>query len=133
MTLLPVEPVRISYDPTWEEMYPVERAAVCQAPGCNEQHTVGHHVIRRSYTGNKPVPLVAIDGVVVQNVVRLCAWHHSKVDGGVGGHRARITWDNERGWLWHEKILAYDRQGHSVLVFGKGEPLCPVAEHWNRT
>jgi hypothetical protein len=126
MTLLPVEPVRISYDPSWEDQYPVERSEVCQAPGCNAPSEEGHHIVRRSYTGNEPRALIAIDGVVVQNVIRLCRWHHHQLTGGVGGHQAKLSFDREAGWLWHKRVKLEDEHGHRYSTFQKGEAVCPV-------
>lgn len=101
MTLLPVEQRRISVPR--KQNWPRPRETwKCAAPGCPERGGHGHHIVRRSYTGNKPVDWVVIDEVVVWNKARLCWRHHAWVDGDIGGHRAKIVWDG--AWIWCERV-----------------------------
>lgn len=102
MTLLAVEPVRLSLDPrryVW--CVTVELKPVCYAPGCAIHFGLHkHHIVRRSQTGG-PLDYVTIDGLVTQNVVNLCRVHHEAVTGAVGGHSGWIRHLAGLGWVWY--------------------------------
>lgn len=51
----------------------------------------------RSYLGGQPQEWVEIRGVTVQNTVGLCVACHQAVTGDLGGHRAHIRYDVDRG------------------------------------
>lgn len=116
MTLMPVEEIRVGWlDPADEEPFLSELLDVCGVLDCTESPEPGsHHIVPRSKTAG-PRRLVTIDGLIVGNRVRLCHVHHVRVTGGIGGHSAKITWDDDRGWLWHEII----RKSDADLLFGQ--------------
>lgn len=114
MTLLPTQPQRLSKPPeglpalgiTSESLREVETP--CGVPDCRERAKDPHHIVRRSWLGG-PRDWVCIDGNPYVNVVPLCRKHHDDVNGNVGGHKARIYFDDLDGaapgeWRWHRKV-----------------------------
>lgn len=100
MTLLPVEPTRITIDESYEWCTEIVLPPWCQVPWCGSGwHTQKHHIVRRSHTGG-PLDYITVDGVAVQNVFRLCQNCHSHLTSPVGGHRAMIRWFDSHGWVW---------------------------------
>ena len=87
----PVEP---------EELGPYILNDVCAAPDCG--HWIGledHHIWSRSFLKDKKawwVTVVSDDvgQVVAPNRVALCPLHHLEVTGGIGGHKARIVYED---------------------------------------
>lgn len=122
MTLAPVEEVRLAYPEGLEEEHVVEPlGTLCAVPGCHDWGTQGHHVVPRRMTAG-PRRLVVIDGLVVDNVARLCTWHHDAVTGMVGGHRARISWEDD-GWTWWRRNDAFRRGVDMFETFERIGPL----------
>lgn len=101
MTLLPVEPARLTIDPRrYSWCAKPELQMFCSVPGCGVGfglHT--HHIVPRSQTGG-PLDYVTIDGLVRVNVCKLCPQHHADLTSPVGGHRAMIRWVDGEGWCW---------------------------------
>ncbi len=105
MTLIAVEPARITIDPRRYTWCPApDRSSVCQAPGCTERYSLQeHHIVPRSRTGG-PLSYITVDGLVTVNVCMLCPDCHDKITGLVGGHKAAIRRSNlgltPGAWLW---------------------------------
>lgn len=111
MTLRPAEDVRLSIPPQdcWIEY---DIPPVCQVPGCQEPWAHRHHIVRRTKTGG-PQRWVAVDGVVLPNVMGICFRHHEQVTGMVGGHWARIGFPSieeltgglyRPWWVWYSRV-----------------------------
>jgi hypothetical protein len=76
----------------------------CAAPGCTSASQQRHHIWPKSYLRGQPVEWVEVGGVLLQNTVGLCAPCHAAVTGVVGGHRAHIRYDRDRGlYEWWAK------------------------------
>ena len=59
----------------------------------------------RSYLRGQPYEWVRVNGVTLQNSVGLCVECHDAVTGKIGGHRAKIVYDLDRGLFeWHAKM-----------------------------
>jgi len=72
---------------------------VCAAPGCFLRSVHAHHILARSALRGQPNNWVEFpDGTVVGNLTSLCLMHHNQVTGELGGHRARIQFD--QGLFW---------------------------------
>lgn len=110
---------------------------VCAVPGCQHPPEAGsHHIEPRSRTGRKGgVDFVAVDGMVVPNRCRLCTPHHRAVTGEIGGHKARIVWDDFQGWwafqtkqdtVWVGSLPLRGIEGYHIhtLVMKDGRPWC---------
>lgn len=97
MTLLPVEPVRVTLDPRKYSWCPSpELTPWCAVPNCSSAFRLQkHHIYRRSAAG-RPSDYITIDNLVVPNVCHLCRKHHSMVTGEIGGHKLWIIYDE--GW-----------------------------------
>lgn len=85
---------------------------VCQVPDCEEVWVHRHHIVRRSATGG-PRRWVAVDGLVLPNLMGICYRHHQQVTGQWGGHFARVVFPLpeaiEAGlyrawWLWYARL-----------------------------
>lgn len=114
MTLLPVEPIRITV-PDQDAWIKEPLPETCQVPGCGERgEKGGHHVVRRSHTG-RPVDFVAVDGVVLDNRVRLCFEHHCMVT----DHRAWIRYKTGAGWEWWQEADPEDTMTRYFFVHPK--------------
>jgi hypothetical protein len=86
-------------DDSWCVTYGLSE--ICSVPGCWQRPEPGsHHIEPRSRTGG-PVDYVVIDNLVVYNRCRLCPMHHLWVTGDLGGHKARIVWE-DGAWHWQE-------------------------------
>lgn len=93
MTLAPL----VSPDIRGVEGKPGEVGGLCAAPGCSSPAQQRHHLWSRAYLRGQPYEWVEVGGVTVQNTVGLCVACHLAVTGDVGGHRAHIKYDRERG------------------------------------
>lgn len=102
MTLLPVEQARISY-PEPDEFVEYERSWVCQQPDCERAAAHTHEIVRRSHAVGV-AEVVAVDGVVLPNQVRLCAWCHHDVT----VHHAWIRYVDGEGWAWYRACQSYE-------------------------
>lgn len=95
MTLLPVEPIRVTI-PAQEGWVKGETSERCANPECDQRGTETHEVVRRSYTAGAK-RWVAIDGFVIGNQVRLCHSCHEDIT----QHRAWIRYLTGEGWVWY--------------------------------
>lgn len=93
MTLAPL----VSPEIRGVEGKPGDLTEVCVVPGCNITAQQRHHLWPRSYLRGQPYEWVSVRGVILQNSVGMCVPHHQKVTGEVGGHRAHIKYDIDRG------------------------------------
>lgn len=129
MTLLAAERSRIGAPLADDGWVAYSLPPVCQHPQCDVTHQLDrHHVVRRSELAG-PRRWVAIDGLVVPNVVHLCWQHHLDVTGEVGGHRA-IIWKPEPGsreavlysgaWLWYSRLSMIPAPPAHVLTVKAG-------------
>ena len=101
MTLQPVPDRILSWDFDEDEFVLDDLGPLCAVPSCPARGVQGHHICPRRQTCG-PRRLVAVNGQVVDNVAMLCNWHHDMVTGGLGGHKARIQWNEYApgGWVW---------------------------------
>lgn len=93
MTLAPL----VSPEIRGIEGKPGEVKGECASPGCHSQAQQRHHLWPKSYLRGQPYEWVEIRGHPLQNSVGLCVACHSAVTGDVGGHRAHIRYDIDRG------------------------------------
>jgi len=98
MTLLPVEEIRVTV-PDRQDWPTGEDDWRCCNPNCGQRGTEGHHVVRRTATSG-PVDWVAVDGIVLQNVVRVCHTCHEDIT----QHRAWIRHLPGEGWVWYAAL-----------------------------
>jgi 5-methylcytosine-specific restriction endonuclease McrA len=75
---------------------PGDVQGTCAAPGCSSPAQQRHHMWPRSFLKGD-YEWVEVEGAVVQNTIGLCVACHQAVTGGIGGHRAHIRYDSERG------------------------------------
>lgn len=110
----------IDYDP----------ATVCQVPNCEELSMHPHHIVRRSATGG-PKRWVAIDGLVLPNVMGICGRHHQEVTGQWGGHWAKVVFplpeEIQAGlyrawWLWYARLPGGSRRSFDWELMGPIDP-----------
>lgn len=103
MTLLPVEPIRVTIPPQdgWVEP---EQSYNCCNPECNRNGMEGHHVVRRSETGG-PKDWIAVDGLVLFNKLRVCNVCHCDLT----EHRTWIRYFTGAGWLWYAAVPGGER------------------------
>lgn len=111
MTLLPGRPLGVrghtgnAYDvpPT------------CAHPTCDRPAAHVHHCWPRSFLRRQPVEWVRYDdGTVVGNRLGFCVEHHEQLTGQIGGHRARLHWEDGTMW-WEEKMTTHRALGEGVL------------------
>lgn len=93
MTLAPL----VAPDIRGVEGKPGDVQGECASPGCSSPAQHRHHMWSRSYLRGQPNEWVEVGGVTIQNTVGLCVACHMAVTGEVGGHRAHIRYDRERG------------------------------------
>lgn len=101
MTLMPVEPARLTIDPRRYSWCPkLVLPGYCEVPGCGSTFRLDpHHIVPRSRTGG-PLDYVTVDGVVIRNVCHLCRVHHDQLTSPLGGHQASIRFVESLGWCW---------------------------------
>ena len=80
----------------------------CASPGCSSPAQQKHHMWPRSYLKGA-YEWVEVGGATVQNTVGLCVACHLAVTGDIGGHRAHIRYDADRGLFeWWAKGIGDD-------------------------
>lgn len=107
----------------------------CAAPGCARASVHAHHLWRRSAGTNSAWVCLAYreDRLVVGNLLGLCQGCHDAVTGNLGGHRARIWFDDEaRLFRWVDDVSAMHYSRFPALKFqppgiraGETEPVKP--------
>lgn len=105
MTLAPL----VSPDIRGVEGKPGDVKGECVSPGCHSPAQQRHHLWSRSYLRGQPYEWVEVGGVTLQNTVGLCVACHTAVTGDIGGHRAHIRYDKDRGifeW-WAKGKVSY--------------------------
>ena len=70
----------------------------CANPLCENPAEHGHHLVRRSQIIGDQWWIRLPDGMVIGNVLGLCAPHHRDVTGEGGGHKAAIRWNDSALW-----------------------------------
>lgn len=77
----------------------------CSAPRCVKRATERHHIWSRAQLGEPADYVRDVDtGEVLPNIAPVCSEHHKDLSGRLGGHRARIVWNEERRvFEWHGK------------------------------
>jgi hypothetical protein len=101
MTLAPL----VRPDVRGVEGAPVQLSQWCVAPGCLSLTQQRHHLWPKSYLRGQPYEWVAIGERVLPNSVGLCVRHHGWVSSPVGGHKAKLTYDEGTGlFYWWEMV-----------------------------
>ena len=99
MTLAPL----VRFDIRGVEGKPVELGRWCVTPRCIQIAQQRHHLWPKSYLRGQPYEWVKVGGKTMPNSVGLCIKHHGMVTGDVGGHAAKITYDERlRIFEWWE-------------------------------
>jgi hypothetical protein len=99
MTLAPL----VRPDIRGVEGKPVQLSQWCVVPGCLSLTQQRHHLWAKSYLRGQPYEWVRIGERTLPNSVGLCVRHHSDVTSPVGGHKAKITYDEATGLFdWWE-------------------------------
>ena len=118
--------------PVKGERYPVN--ITCANPLCANPAEHGHHLVRRTQIIGDVWWIRLPDGIVIGNVIGLCAPCHALVTnqgGKGGGHGAAIRWiDNALWWCGIER--GWDSQGFSTGIsyvpVGICNPQTPLAD-----
>jgi len=125
---------------------PAELSQWCVVPGCLSLTQQRHHLWPKSYLRGQPYEWIEIAGRVIPNSVGLCVRHHNEVTSPVGGHRAKITYDQNTGlfewwvadedgdWFSHglirgQTLVAPEPEAKRVR---REEGLCPTCGHVQR-
>lgn len=91
---------------------PGDIAGECAAPGCSSPAQHRHHMWSRAYLRGQPYEWVEVNGTTLQNTIGLCVACHIAVTGDIGGHRAHVRYDSERGLFeWWAKGIADPEAG----------------------
>ena len=100
----------------------------CMAPDCTNPAQQRHHIWPKSFLRGQPYEWVSVNGILIQNSCGLCMGHHTEVTGGMGGHHAKIVFNEGLQILeWWEKDADEDWQCHGPLKEQDG-PLVPITE-----
>lgn len=95
---------------------PVELSQWCVAPGCLSLTQQRHHLWPKSFLRGQPYEWVSVNGRVLPNSVGLCVRHHNDVTSPVGGHKAKIIYDETTGLFeWWVADEDRDWQYHGLL------------------
>jgi hypothetical protein len=115
MTLLPVEPVRLRRAPDGLPFIPRDQAlgVVCANPFCDNQPTEVHHIVRRSYSGDRQ--WVLIDGEPQPNLCGLCNPCHELIN----RNKAKIEWAVDHYQWKHEGQIGPCRLGYDASLLGE--------------
>jgi hypothetical protein len=115
MTLLPVEPVRLRRAPDGLPFIGRDRAlgVVCANPFCGNQPTEVHHIVRRSYSGDRQ--WVLIDGEPQPNLCGLCNPCHELIN----RNKAKIEWAVDHYQWKHEGQIGPCRLGYDASLLGE--------------
>jgi hypothetical protein len=115
MTLLPVEPVRLRRAPDGLPFIPRDHAlgGVCANPFCTNQPTEVHHIVRRSYSGDRQ--WVLIDGEPQPNLCGLCNPCHELIN----RNKAKIEWAVDHYQWKHEGQIGPCRLGYDATLLGE--------------
>jgi hypothetical protein len=104
---------------------PVKLGDQCATPLCQEQAQQRHHLWPKSYLRGQPFEWVSVNGEVYANSVGLCMEHHDDVSSPVGGHKAKIVFNEKlKLFEWWE----VDRDWFCVGPLNQDSPLIPVGE-----
>jgi hypothetical protein len=115
VTLLPVEPVRLRRAPDGLPFIPRDQAlgVVCANPFCGNQPTEVHHIVRRSYSGDRQ--WVLIDGEPQPNLCGLCNPCHELIN----RNKAKIEWAVDHYQWKHEGQIGPCRLGYDASLLGE--------------
>jgi hypothetical protein len=115
MTLLPVEPVRLRRAPDGLPFIGRDQAlgGVCANPFCGNQPTEVHHIVRRSYSGDRQ--WVLIDGEPQPNLCGLCNPCHELIN----RNKAKIEWAVDHYQWKHEGQIGPCRLGYDASLLGE--------------
>jgi hypothetical protein len=116
MTLLPVaEPIRLRRAPDGLAFIPRDTVVggACANPFCANQSKQEHHIVRRSYSGNRQ--WVLIDGTPQPNVCGLCVPCHELIN----RNKARIVWAIDYYQWNHQGEIGPLRLGYDIDLLGE--------------
>jgi hypothetical protein len=116
MTLAPL----VSPDIRGVEGQPGDVSGECAAPGCHSPAQQRHHIWPRSFLRGQPYEWINVKGITLQNSCGLCVACHSAVTGEVGGHRAHIRYDQDRGLFewWAKGSVTYEGEEERWFFVG---------------
>jgi hypothetical protein len=115
VTLLPVEPVRLRRAPDGLPFVPRWQALgeECANPFCGNRPTEVHHIVRRSYSGDRQ--WVLIDGEPQPNLCGLCNPCHELIN----RNKAKIEWAVDHYQWKHEGQIGPCRLGYDATLLGE--------------
>lgn len=108
MTLIPLDDFNVRGHPGGAYDVP----ETCSAPDCSSRSQQVHHCWPKSFLRRQPIEWVKLsNGTVIGNRLGFCVEHHNGLTGLVGGHKARLHWQD--GIMWWDVPI-------------------PGEEHWSR-
>lgn len=113
MTLGPVEEARVTI-PAQDGWVDEPQEQACCNPECDRRGTQTHHVVRRSATAGAK-RWVAVDGVVLLNERRVCAWCHEDLN----NHNAWVRHFTGQGWVWYAAVPGQHSLGPDLIQHPK--------------